>query len=461
MCAVTARCMDSAVKYLVAGSVFSLATSALWCLWVRFERSIHSCIFVLVARRFSLSYHRLHNASIIVTVSRILDQLDLKTNTYLWQHEVNIDSDDSIMTGYIRLPASTWFMWLLALLGISHYIYISDDANEMVIAGPTDFVFALLRLSSTCSNCAVSADELNSLSALLCVRSCRNSAEWKCRLCERCILLMLQCSALVLTGLTFKSGYVLAFLGMSILWFAYTWCRDWISESVVMVASGESVFSESGSESELNESLFESVQPAEHVVLVTKAPDVQWSGPDADVDFTHYSVLVSRLTWFEVSFRRPLAITTEQFSLVLRSGSPVSNVYAIPLHVGMLHHVAAHVDTDCVLYMCIHNPMVDCPFIEMQELVKKATRAVALVVLLPPLEELDAALSASSPLRVHSQKETKYVATYCDWAAWLMLVSSGVFAHIALVLPHSTSEYLSQSQAWACAQRIAVARVIP
>ena len=107
--------MDSAVKYLVAGSVFSVVTLALWRLWGRFERSLQSFIFQIVATRFNLSYHNLQGVSNIVTITRILDQLQLKTHTYLWQHEVNVDSDDSIMTGYVRLPAQTRFLRVLSL----------------------------------------------------------------------------------------------------------------------------------------------------------------------------------------------------------------------------------------------------------------------------------------------------------------------------------------------------------
>ena len=77
--------MDSAVKYLVAGSVFSVVTSVLWCLWARFERSLQSFIFQCVASRFKLSFHNLQGACNIVTITRILDQLQLKTHTYLWQ----------------------------------------------------------------------------------------------------------------------------------------------------------------------------------------------------------------------------------------------------------------------------------------------------------------------------------------------------------------------------------------
>ena len=98
------------MHYLVVGSIFSVGTSVLWCLWSRFERTLQSCIFQIVAIRFDLSYHHLRDVTNIATITRILEQLQLRTHTYLWQHEVNVDSDDSIMTGYIRLPVHAWFL---------------------------------------------------------------------------------------------------------------------------------------------------------------------------------------------------------------------------------------------------------------------------------------------------------------------------------------------------------------
>ena len=471
--------MDSAVKYLVAGSVFSVVTSVLWCLWGRFERSLQSFIFQIVASRFNLSYHNLQGVSNIVTITRILDQLGLKTHTYLWQHEVNIDSDDSIMTGYVRLPAQTWFLWVLSLLGISHYIWVSHNAGEIVAVGPTEFIHALFRVCNTCANCEVQENDLESLGSLLHARTPRNVAERRCAWCERCIFIALQSAVLVPTALASHHWFLVTVLAASILCSVYCWCREAgrrhgaeLTSALVMFGRRRSGWwrlrqsdandaAAEGAETQIIGQSSRGLPETAELESGAQTPTGEFAAPaELDMDLTHYSVVVARGNWFEVSFRRRLPTSTGQCAFELRQGMEGCRVYAMRLRQEMPHYVAVRVQTDCVLYVCIHNPMTDCPMIEMQELTKKATRTVALIVILPPIETFDETLSAASSLRLHGNKATKYVATYCDWASWLMLMTSGVFAHVAIVMPYSSSERLSHSKAWGCAQRIALSEVL-
>ena len=204
------------MHYLVVGSIFSVGTSVLWCLWSRFERSLQSCIFQIVAIRFDLSYHHLRDVTNIATITRILEQLQLRTHTYLWQHEVNVDSNDSIMTGYIRLPVHAWFLWVLSLLGISHYIWISDRAHEISAVGPTEFLYELFRVSNMCANCAVPEEELEALGVLLRPSSPRTGAENRCVQCERFVSLVLQFVLLYIIALASQQFSILAFWPVSV-----------------------------------------------------------------------------------------------------------------------------------------------------------------------------------------------------------------------------------------------------
>ena len=466
--------MDSAVKYLVAGSVFSVVTSVLWCLWARFERSLQSFIFQCVATRFNLSYHNLQGVSNIVTITRILDQLQLKTHTYLWQHEVNVDSDDSIMTGYVRLPAQTWFLWGLSLLGISHYVWVKHDAREIVAVGPTDFIHALFRVSTDCANCEVPGKEMESLGSLLRARTPRTVAEGRCVWCERWIIISLQSVLLVLNAVKFHRWFLVTVLAVSILCFVYCWCQAAFRRCGAELTSALAMFWRKRSgfwrlrRSDANDTFAEgaeallsigqpSLELTETAELESGAATPTEEPPasgELDMDVPHYSVVIARGNWYEVSFRRRLPTSIGQ-SAVERQDMQGCCVYAMPLRVEMPDYLAARVQTDCVLYVCIHNPMTETPIIEMLELMKKATRTVALIVILPPIETLDNALSSASSLRLHGNKETKFVATYCDWASWLTLLTSGVFAQMWLVMPYCSSTCLAESQAWYYAQRIA------
>ena len=424
--------MDSAVRYLVAGSVFSVVTSVLWCLWGRFERSLQSFIFQIVASRFNLSYHNLQGVSNIVAITRILDQLQLKTHTYLWQHEVNVDSEDSIMTGYVRLPAQTWFLWLLSLLGISHYVWIKHDAREIVAVGPTDFIHALFRVSTDYANCEVPEEELQSLGAHLHTRTPRTVAERRCVWCERCIVVALQSALLVLTAVASHHWFLVTVLAVSILCSVYCWCREafrrhgadltsalsmsWCRRSGwwrLHQSDANDTFIE-GAEALLSISQFSSELPETSGLEIAAATPTEEcpASAELDMDLTHYSVVVARGNWYEVSFRHQLPARTMQSAFELYQGMRGCRVYAMPIQKDMPHYLAARVQTEYVLYVCIHNPMTDTPIVEMQELMKKATRTVALIVILPPLETFDEALSATSSLRIHGNAETKFVATY-------------------------------------------------
>ena len=92
---------------------------------------------------------------------------------------------------------------------------------------------------------------------------------------------------------------------------------------------------------------------------------------ESDMGLSHYSLVVARGNWFEVFFRRELLTRTGQTSFDSRQSMIGCRVYAMPLRKDMSDYVAARLQTDCVLYVCIHIPMADCPMIEMQELAKR------------------------------------------------------------------------------------------
>ena len=145
---ISSDAMDPTLRWLLIGSVFSVGTFFLWFVWGRFTRSIHGCLFQFLSEKFNLSEHRFSNVSNLVAITKILNLMGLGTNRYLWQHDANAATGDAMMVGYIRLPTRSWLRWSVAILGISHYIWISDDASEITIVGPSGSVDALLRVSN-------------------------------------------------------------------------------------------------------------------------------------------------------------------------------------------------------------------------------------------------------------------------------------------------------------------------
>ena len=80
---------------------------------------------------------------------------------------------------------------------------------------------------------------------------------------------------------------------------------------------------------------------------------------------------------------------------------------------------------------------------------------MSLLVVLPTLELLDEELSRGpSRARVHGDKETRYMATFTDWQAWLMQMSGGVILRLVLVLPFQTHASLAKSRVWTLARQV-------
>ena len=450
--------MGSTLLYLLIGSLFSAGTSVLWILWSRCEESLKSCIFQHVADAFALSAHSFKDVTNMPTITRILEHLHLRTHTYLWQHDANIDGNDRVMTGYVRLPAQSWFLWILSLFGISHYVWVNHDAREIVFVGPTDFIMGVLRASNTYTNRAIPPAELERLHALLHEPALSNHAERRCVRCERCFLAAGQMALLVCTACSSQIWHFKLALWMTLMgWGYFCWykyCRPLRNADNWSPLLRASTAPDTRGPADM--------EPEQHApddddyrALPNDANEVHDSPApnEAYTDTTRYSLVISRGPWFEIPvvFDKAPCAGVKIPSLHMHAGEQSTASYAVPLHREMLDSLLAQVTTNCVLYVCMHNPMVDCPLQEMRELTKKTQQTVALVVLLPPLEELDAALSRPSVLRVNGGKETRYVATYCDFSLWLSVMTSGIFAHIALVFPYKHEATLKTSAAWACA----------
>ena len=115
-----------------------------------------------------------------------------------------------------------------------------------------------------------------------------------------------------------------------------------------------------------------------------------------------------------------------------------------------LVELAAHrfADTDKLLYVCVHNPLTDLHIIEMKELTVKATKDIRLLIILPQHEYLVDGLRPSIGARLHANSDTRFVATLADMNSWLMLLNSGVFSSVIVLLPYADREVLETSALW-------------
>ena len=149
-------------------SVFTPSVLYLWnCCCGNVCGGLHSWLFMLVAEKFDVEEHRFDGVSNLGAMSRILRQAGLRTGRHRWNHDANADSGDNFQVGTIRFPTKSYCLWSLALLGITHYIWMKDDGSVIVITGPREAVNVLIRMSNSAVNRQATEAQIVELIAVL------------------------------------------------------------------------------------------------------------------------------------------------------------------------------------------------------------------------------------------------------------------------------------------------------
>ena len=281
------------------------------------------------------------------------------------------------MVGFIRLPTRTWFLWTLAMLGISHYVWIDDNAREIHIVGPDAFVDALLGASVRAANRNASDEEVASIQSTLKFGSTPNLCEWYC-LCFEGLLgfMCLSVSCYCACRARFY-GLLTILLGLACVAFGVQLRRqENFTETWAVLSCSWHCLPQS-----CPRRWRSWYQPHSDVAVDLRAPlcpapdpepepsqgvaDLEASGSERD----HYSFVVARERWFEVSFQRACDAISKD--IVVPTGAIGTILYAMPLCLNLPHLVASRVCTDDILYVCVHNPLAEINLLEIHELVKK------------------------------------------------------------------------------------------
>ena len=128
---------------------------------------VHSAIFQLISKRFDLAEVTVRDTGCEQVFARILWQIGLDTRRYIYIHDANATSGDEMMVGCIRLPTRSWLLWLLALLEISHFIWIKDNVKHITYVGPRIGFERLLHFANKTKNRSLSIDEINDIKTAL------------------------------------------------------------------------------------------------------------------------------------------------------------------------------------------------------------------------------------------------------------------------------------------------------
>ena len=443
---------DAHVKWYVIGVLVTVITPTIMNIWNSCCGSVwhglHSWLFQIVAKKFEVCENRFQGVGNTAAITRVVKALGLHTYRFRWQHDANADTNDSYQVGTVRLPTRSWCLWLLALLGITHYIWVKDDGSSIVMTGPEISVKALLKVSNLAANRQPTEAELEELKTCIGFGATDVATE-RCVVCERlAFVIFILASLLVLRNYQILPSrlfhIVCACLGaygfvliVNCLWKSCT--GDWW---LGLCRRRVSAFYYHGAARTIN-----SAQNLEVPLHTAEVADVQ-SEEIVESTQRRYSVVIGRDAWYEVHCQYPM-------ELHLTANLPTIPVESYPVLVAMrqnpkLSKLVAHSLSvgDDLVYVCVHNPMTDLHVIEMKELVSKADRGIVLVVILPALEEFDEALLHPMTNRLHANKEARYVATYADFSTWLSVISMGLFPKVLLILPYHDMNVVTSSRLW-------------
>ena len=92
--------------------------------------------------------------------------------------------------------------------------------------------------------------------------------------------------------------------------------------------------------------------------------------------------------------------------------------------------------------------MLDVNFCEVKELLGKASRGVALLVILPVCEHFSLALESAGSARSLLGKDARRVSTFADLSSWLPNLSSGLFHKVILIRPFINREDMTSTPLW-------------
>ena len=171
-----------------------------------------------------------------------------------------------------------------------------------------------------------------------------------------------------------------------------------------------------------------------------------------------YSLVLSKSYYYTVAQQFQIGPCTDIQQVIAPSDRV--NFYAFPVRYNFPSYVATLANLSCgsLLYICIYNPMTDPPLSAMRELLLSAQkeRPIFLVVILPLLDTLTAALRGSSLMRLQTAHCTQFVTTMCDLEDMLMKASTGIISQLAFVVPVDDFDRktLRANEVWKSATKI-------
>ena len=463
---------DRVFSWYVFGAVISIISPTLLCIWnlccQHVRSGIQSWVWQKVSFIYGIEERQFYSVGNIGSMTRILRQAGLRTGRYRWTHDANAETGDAFQVGSLRLPSHSWCVSFLALLGFTHFVWVKDDGSEIHIIAPQKCITTLLRVSNAAANRPATPEEVQEIQ--LAFGEDVNSLslfEYRCVCFER-----LLCSVLCLSA-----DLCLHVIGLRAVWMRHVViCVDIltaifvlylaIASTSILFFSGSTCSSCMHTFNQLFRRRLRSVDGLHYPVLpeaiVTPGLSVsvsnevlhaaQWRSRALSVDGSglggSYSIVIPRGRWYEVGAMIPFepGILQQSPCLPVNIGVCFCTVQCrVDLLSWAAHTFAGEED---LLYVTSHNPMRHLDLVEVKELLGKASRGVALLVVLPPCEYLSSDLEGSDNVQNHLGKSSRNVSSLADFSCWLSNLSSGLFHKVVLILPFLDQDRMTSTALW-------------
>ena len=463
---------DRVFSWYVFGAVVSIISPTLLCLWnlccQHVTSGMQSWVWQNVSYMYGIEEHQFYNVGNIGAMTRILRQAGLRTGRYRWTHDANAETGDAFQVGSLRLPSHSWCLSFFALLGFTHFIWVKDDGSEIHIIAPEKSITVLLRVSNAAANRPATPEEVQEIrSAFGKDANSLSLFEYRCVCFERLLCL----------GVCVFADFCLHMIGFpTLLMRVVLVCVDMLTFLFVLYCAFASMCTVSlgGATCCACMHTFNALlrrrqrsEQALHDPAVSEAivhPDmtvcvhtevilaVQLSSCADSVDGRalggSYSIVLPRGKWYEVGAMRPF-----QRELLQKSPCLSVDIGVCFCTVSCRAHLlswAAHTfaGEEDLLYVTSHNPMRHLDLVEIKELLGKASRGVALLVVLPPCEYLSSDLQGSENVQNNLGKPWRNVSSLADFSCWLSNLSSGLFHKVVLILPYIHQDRMKDTALW-------------
>ena len=384
-------------------------------------------------------------------MAHVLESIGLLSHQYSWIHNSDVTSGSGVQHGFIRLPAKSWILWFLSLLGCSNYIEIQNNLQNVTLRGPKAPINGLIELVGKCSNRPATEEELAILKKAFGIGEVACGVEAKLVVLET---LLLSCVLSYFVWDHYGSphsyketlGYTVAILAFSRS--CATHALD-VCFRAACVRMRKQLKSFTGaSNGSATASIQEPLLPGaitpeegleEQQEQVQGLEDTGVESMDSDEELVVatrvYSVVMSMTNWYEVT--RQCRISCQARGPALETcclHARTSSVRMVDDFLGDLRPKSS------VVYVVPHNPFRDLHIKHLATELKKSRESICVVVVMPPFEHFLDALEApvASSCSVSAQTNPGLFSdmrSSADFFAWLENFRSGIYEEWVVLFP--------------------------